>query len=136
MYEAHKRKEPNYLNEAFCLICLQDFRANEKTDPATTAWDLPDSISAAITQEVERDEETTSPESVVDRPAHYTSGKIECIDAIDAVVSQLKNPVSAFYVGQIFKYLWRHERKGESQENLLKAQWYLNRLVKMGETTR
>ena len=30
--------------------------------------------------------------------------------------------------GNIMKYIWRYERKN-GQEDLLKAQWYLNKLI-------
>lgn len=68
----------------------------------------------------------------VDHPPHYVGaapGSLECIDAIDALVSQMKTE-SGFYAAQVLKYMWRHEKKGKPLEDLKKAQWYLNRLIK------
>lgn len=66
--------------------------------------------------------------SMVDSPAHYTGGSIECIDAIDALVENIKDPRAGFYAAQVVKYLWRHEKKN-GLEDLKKARWYLNRLI-------
>jgi len=63
----------------------------------------------------------------VNRPRHYTQGKIECIDAIDAATEGL-NGTSAFYVAQVMKYIWRHQHKN-GVEDLRKARWYLDRLI-------
>jgi len=59
-------------------------------------------------------------------PAHYTSGSIECIDAIEA--SMEPRAFKGFLKGNIQKYVWRYETKG-GVESLQKAQWYLNRLI-------
>jgi hypothetical protein len=62
----------------------------------------------------------------VDKPAHYASGTIECIDAIEA--SMEPRAFKGFLKGNIQKYVWRYEAKGKL-ESLQKAQWYLNRLI-------
>ena len=64
----------------------------------------------------------------VSHPAHYTSGKIECIYAIEAAIASIDDPVSAFLTGQVLKYLWRWPLKG-GVEDLRKAAWYLSRLI-------
>lgn len=72
---------------------------------------------------------------MVDHPPHYTAsgpGSLECIDAIDALVKQMGSE-SAFYAAQVLKYIWRHEKKGKPLEDLKKAKWYLDRLVKKVE---
>lgn len=63
----------------------------------------------------------------VERPAHYTQGDIECIDAIKAQLSP--DEYRGFLRGQVAKYLWRLGRKGSALEDAQKAQWYLERLV-------
>lgn len=63
----------------------------------------------------------------VARPAHYTRGAVECIDAIDSVVAGLTGP-EAFYTAQIIKYVWRWKHKN-GIEDLKKAKWYLERLI-------
>jgi hypothetical protein len=62
----------------------------------------------------------------VDKPVHYASGTIECIDAIEASMSA--EAFKGFLKGNIQKYVWRYETKG-GVESLQKAQWYLNRLI-------
>jgi hypothetical protein len=68
-------------------------------------------------------------DSDVAHPSHYTRGKVECIDAIEAAVQGL-DPVSAVLVGQTIKYLWRHAHKGTPVKDLEKAAWYLERLTR------
>lgn len=64
----------------------------------------------------------------VNHPVHYTEGKVECIDAIDAACAGHVG-YDAYYTGQIIKYIWRWGKKGDALEDLQKAQWYLNRLI-------
>lgn len=62
------------------------------------------------------------PESAVDHPEHYNrhpSG-IECI----AVVEHM-----SFNLGNVIKYLWRADHKGQEVEDLQKALWYLQREI-------
>jgi len=63
----------------------------------------------------------------VNRPAHYTAGKVECIDAIEAATTGLTGG-QAFNTGAAIKYLWRWKRKN-GVEDLRKALWYINRLI-------
>ena len=70
----------------------------------------------------------------VSSPSHYRAGSVECIDAIDAALAGVKDPLSGFYIAQVIKYVWRHEQKGKPVEDLKKAKWYLDRLIKRLET--
>jgi hypothetical protein len=62
----------------------------------------------------------------VNKPVHYASGTIECIDAMKASMSPAA--FKGFLKGNVQKYVWRYEAKG-GVESLQKAQWYLNRLI-------
>jgi len=62
----------------------------------------------------------------VNHPQHYTSGGIECIQAIEAALTP--EEMKGFLKGNIIKYTWRERHKGGVQ-SLAKAQWYLNRLL-------
>lgn len=73
---------------------------------------------------------TYSNYDAVNHPQHYTQSGIECIDAIDSVTSGYGRPGHGYYAGQVLKYLWRAPFKGHYLQDLEKAQWYLNRLVK------
>ena len=64
---------------------------------------------------------------LVNNPAHYTAGGIECIDAIKASMSDTQ--FKGYLKGNIIKYLWRYELKSNPVQDLEKAQWYLNRLI-------
>ena len=67
---------------------------------------------------------------LVHSPPHYNKGEIECIDAIDAMLTE------AEYVGYLrgnsLKYRWRFRYKDGIQD-LEKAKWYENRLMEILE---
>lgn len=67
----------------------------------------------------------------VNHPSHYTSGGIECIEAIKA--SMTAEAYKGFLKGNVMKYLWRYENKGKPVEDLKKAQTYLDWLIKENE---
>lgn len=64
----------------------------------------------------------------VNRPPHYTQGGIECIEAIKSSLSE--EGYKGYLKGNIEKYIWRYEHKLNTVEDLKKAQWYLERLIK------
>ncbi len=65
--------------------------------------------------------------NVVNHPNHYKGdGEIECIDAIQSAVCQLKG-LEAFCTGNAIKYLWRWKQKNGT-EDLEKAEWYIHKL--------
>ena len=66
----------------------------------------------------------------VNHPAHYNAGKIEVI-AIQE--DQLTSEEYRGYIkGQVIKYITR-ERYKNGLEDLKKARWYLDRLIKKME---
>ena len=67
------------------------------------------------------------PTDNVNSPAHYNQGNIECIDAIKDVMSA--EAFQGFLRGNILKYIWRSNKKNGT-EDLEKARWYLDRLIK------
>ena len=64
----------------------------------------------------------------VNHPSHYTQGAIECIDAIKEATKGLFG-IEAVCTGNIIKYVWRWKFKN-GVEDLHKADWYLQRLIK------
>ena len=64
----------------------------------------------------------------VNSPAHYTQGGIETIDFIEA-----KGLHNDYYLGNVIKYVSRALYKGKELEDLKKAQWYLNRAIRVRE---
>lgn len=64
-------------------------------------------------------------EDVVNSPAHYTKGGIECIDAIRAALTP--EEFRGYCKGNAIKYSWRERHKG-GNEDLKKASWYLTKI--------
>ena len=63
-------------------------------------------------------------------PQHYTSGGLECIEAIKA--SMPTDGFCDYCKGNILKYIWRWRYKGGVQD-LRKAMVYLDWLIKAAE---
>ena len=55
-------------------------------------------------------------------PAHYTQSTVEPIDAIEAWGL-------GYHLGNVVKYIARHQHKGQPIEDLKKAAWYLAREI-------
>lgn len=69
----------------------------------------------------------------VNHPSHYiTGGEIECIEYIEDFLSDEER--IGYYRGNIAKYLHRWRYKGRPEEDLGKAQWYLDRLIKFQQS--
>ena len=64
----------------------------------------------------------------VHSPSHYLKGKKETIDVIQDGMTE--DEYHGYLKGNVLKYVARYKFKGEPLEDLQKAQWYLNRLVK------
>jgi len=63
----------------------------------------------------------------VNRPKHYATGGIECIDAIRAQLSP--EEWRGFLRGQIAKYNWRMTKKGAESEDAKKLAFYASLLA-------
>ena len=63
----------------------------------------------------------------VDKPSHYNTGNIECIEAIEEALTDQE--IRGYFKGNCLKYLWREQYKN-GLEDLKKARWYLDRLIK------
>jgi len=70
----------------------------------------------------------------VNHPTHYTAGGIECIDALAAATAGLEG-IEAVDTANAIKYLWRWKHKNGA-EDLKKAQWYINHLIKQLEESK
>ena len=69
----------------------------------------------------------------VNSPAHYNNGNVECIDAIEAMLT--REQFIGYLRGNSFKYNWRMDYKGKQLQDLKKAQWYSNKLLELIEGT-
>lgn len=63
----------------------------------------------------------------INNPSHYTNGKVEAIDAIEAATTGLEG-IEAVCTGNVLKYIWRWKMKN-GIEDLKKARWYVDRLI-------
>lgn len=66
-----------------------------------------------------------SEDPMVEHPAHYASGTLECIEWIESELS--REEYEGYLKGNVLKYLWRYPDKGGVQD-IEKAMWYLNEL--------
>ena len=64
--------------------------------------------------------------SSINNPAHYNQGSMEVIDAIEGLNL-------CFNGGSCLKYIARYKYKLNPLEDLKKAQWYLERLIRNEE---
>lgn len=73
----------------------------------------------ALEEKAEREKADT-----VNHPQHYTSGDIECIDAMESAYGL--DAVMNFCKCNAFKYIWRFDKKN-NDEDIEKSKWYLNK---------
>ena len=72
---------------------------------------------------------------MVNHPSHYQSENgVEAIDAIRAALGT--KGTMDFCHGNAIKYLMRATKKGNYLEDLKKADWYLNYIIKEFENTK
>lgn len=64
----------------------------------------------------------------VNSPTHYTTGGIECFDAMQAMLT--REEMIGYLRGNSFKYRWRFRHKGGA-EDLRKAEWYEKKLLEI-----
>ena len=86
-------------------------------------WEL----FSKVNQDDDDDDDYEDEHDVVHNPAHYNTGSIECIDAIEESMSSVA--FKGYLKGNCMKYLWRYDYKGKQVEDLQKAAWYLQRLT-------
>lgn len=65
----------------------------------------------------------------VNQPAHYKLNRfgVECIEAIRAASTD--EQFVGYCRGNVFKYLWRMDYKGNAKQDAQKAAWYLQKII-------
>ena len=63
---------------------------------------------------------------LVNKPDHYNTGRVECIEAIEASMSP--EEFKGYLKGNAMKYLWRCTYKDNCVQDLKKCLWYTTRL--------
>ena len=54
-----------------------------------------------------------SKKEMVNSPSHYNNGKIECIDAMECMLTP--EEFAGYLRGNAFKYMWRYRNKGKAR---------------------
>ena len=67
----------------------------------------------------------------VNHPPHYTVGGIETLEVISAKLT--KEQYLGYLLGNVLKYVMRHNYKGKPIEDLKKAGFYLERAITLSE---
>jgi hypothetical protein len=93
------------------------------------AWDAYVAKHREVTSKI-YDKKPELTEDTVNHPSHYTDGGIECIDAIQAALTD--EEYLGYLKGNIIKYVWRERMKGR-KESLDKAGWYLEKASQQRE---
>lgn len=116
-----KRKElENYCESTICTNCPLN-----EVDTACFGDDVSDNI-------IEKNFSMIfNINDIVNRPAHYTDGKIEVIEYIE-------DKKLGFCLGNAIKYISRAGKKDPTKEieDLKKAKWYIERRIKELEEAR
>ena len=71
-------------------------------------------------------------EEAVNSNSHYTQGNTETIDMIKESLTE--EEFSGYLKGNILKYVCRYKHKGMPLKDLMKSQWYLERLMREQKT--
>jgi len=82
-----------------------------------------DTYDDSLPSDVERQDD-------VNNPQHYNTNGLETIDLIKQSMSE--EEFKGYLKGNILKYVsrYRHKHPAEPKKDLLKAEWYLTRLLK------
>ena len=67
-------------------------------------------------------------------PSHYQNAKWQAIDVMEDVqeaVCENGNPRAAYNVAAALKYLLRAGKKGDTREQVMKAEWHVRRAVNL-----
>lgn len=114
-------------------VCNQDFDCPfNKGDcvlqeEAACEWDIDEMEKCFFVLKEQKRATLKQPCDMVNHPAHYTQGGIECIDAIKAAVTGLTG-IEAVCTGNIIRYIWRWKFKN-GLEDLKKCRWYIDKLI-------
>lgn len=109
----------------FCNVCKNNINSNCKIHKQCT-YDGATQPSQFEVKEIVNDP--------VNHPSHYTQGKVECIEAMEA--SSTPEQFVGYLKNAVMKYIWRVGLKDDSLQDIKKAQWYLNKLINFMEKNK
>lgn len=108
---------------AVIIYGIHDLSKEPKESPKIK---LPEYNYIKFTEKTVIPDNKTSDHSTVDHPEHYNQGNIECIDALEEILTP--EQFKGFLKGNAFKYLWREEEKSKITD-IEKMKWYLDRWI-------
>jgi hypothetical protein len=109
--------------EKFCADCI--YFSDER--PIKECIECTNKANYKRAVKLENCSEDVVDNDPVNHPSHYCKGGIECIDAIEAAVSNLVG-IEAVCTANAIKYLWRWKEKNGRQD-LEKAEQYIRFLL-------
>lgn len=115
----HKKEKAQGRLPKYCPTCLPKYSKLPKKKEVRT---IGEEAMQAITEKIAQTFAEPKTEDVINRPSHYTRGKIEVINFIED--QQLP-----YHLGNVIKYIARAGYKGDKLEDLKKARWYLDRYI-------
>ena len=107
--------------------CTDEEREAAPLEPLVREDRLADGIYyAEYTDSPPAEKKAGTSDDPVQHPAHYTTGKIECIDYIE-------DKELGFHLGNAVKYITRAGKKDPAKtvEDLEKAVWYIQRKIEL-----
>ena len=127
----------NLMNDNMTLIKRKKLMRNKKlNDVMPEEWnslkynqDMPDPLESLEETSYEDEAPKSSyqlREEEINNPQHYNKGGIECIDAIQAMLTA--EEFLGYLRGNSLKYRWRFRYKNNPINDLSKASWYEKKL--------
>ena len=124
--ELMKKYDKDTIDFTDQYACIFDEMSDDMLDKC---YDWYKELDPAACENAEGDYCNKEPNvDMVNHPSHYTQGGIECIDALKAATVS-KTGIEAVCTANVIKYLWRYEEKN-GIEDVKKARWYIDRLIK------
>jgi len=111
---------------AFCSICQKNFPSSEINHIEGVNCCKNCMMGIYLTPLVSQKrltvatDETKKSADLINHPPHYQGNGLECIQVIEAFGL-------GFNLGNAIKYILRAEKKASKRDDLLKAEWYINR---------
>lgn len=120
-YTCIKRPNTNFTvgKDYLAITNYQLLDNNDCTIDVSTGWDMTNFFE--LVDEL--------PKEQVIHPDHYNKSGIECFDVIKAFFGF--DAFEGFCIGNVLKYIMRYKHKGNPMQDLQKASFYLNEVIKL-----
>lgn len=125
-YRQSKENKEVFFIENDELACKGVYNLNDSLQDFTDELFKIKSYLDRMQAERDKQQIMNKPCEQVDHPQHY-NGKYECIEVMRDIFTP--EEVAAFCKLNAFKYLWRSNHKGQHEQDIKKANWYLSQLA-------